>query len=274
MNKDTFHHLQTWFQNYVHGYYSEDMDIDFHIRLKEDHTLKVCSNIRAIGQELGLEEERLFLAEAIALLHDIGRFEQYKKYRTFSDGKSENHASLGIRVLESTDILDSIDSDERRILLKAISFHNISAIPDPVEPECLMFSRLIRDADKLDILDILVKYYEEPESYPSLNVGEAKLTSGYSPQIVSDVLNGRAIQYSDVKTSNDMKLLRLSWVFDINFRYTLECIKSRRYLERMINALPDTTDIQKVQKQILEYVDEKLSQYASPGLWVNNKALD
>lgn len=258
MDRNTLDHLYSWFRNYVKNYYCDDADIDYHIKLKEDHTLRVCSIIRAIGQDLELDENELCLAEAIALLHDIGRFEQYKKYRTFSDSKSVNHAQLGISILENEDILGSIDIKERNILLDAIRFHNIFEVPHDIEPRYMMFSRLIRDADKLDIFNILVKYYEEPKSYPILSIGESSLSSGCSPHVVSEILKCRSVKYTDVETSDDMKLLRLSWVFDINFRYTLESIRSKRYLQRILDVLPDTEDIKDVRRLVISYVDEKL----------------
>ena len=257
MDKCIVEHLHSWFSDYVSGYYSEDTDIDFHIRLKELHTLRVCSNIMSIGYDLKLSECELYLAETIALLHDIGRFEQYKKYRTFSDGKSQDHALLGISILEMEGVLVDICKKERNILLDAIRFHNTFEIPGNVDPESLLFIKLIRDADKLDILDILVDFYEKPGDYPNLSVSEAYMRPGYSQQVLSDVLNGKLLDYNNVKTSDDMKLLRLSWVFDINFRYTFECIKNKGYWEKIIKSLPDNEDIRSVQKLILDYNDKK-----------------
>ncbi|MBL7226115.1 MAG: HD domain-containing protein [Desulfobacteraceae bacterium] len=43
--------------------------------LKADHTSRVCEAIVNIGRSLDLSREDLCLAEAAALLHDIGRFE-------------------------------------------------------------------------------------------------------------------------------------------------------------------------------------------------------
>ena len=39
------------------------------------------------------------VAEAIALFHDVGRFPQYARYKTFRDSISTNHAALGASVL-------------------------------------------------------------------------------------------------------------------------------------------------------------------------------
>lgn len=257
MDKSIVEHLHSWFSDYVSGYYSDDSDIDFHIKLKELHTLRVCSNIMSIGHDLKISECELYLAETIALLHDIGRFEQYKKYRTFSDGKSQDHALLGISILEKEGVLVDICIKERNILLNAIRFHNTFEIPGNIDPESLLFIKLIRDADKLDILDILVNFYEKPGDYPNLSVSEASMSPGYSQQVLEDVLNGKLIDYNNVKTSGDMKLLRLSWIFDINFRYTFEYIKNKGYWDKIIKSLPDTEDIRNVQKLISDYNDKK-----------------
>ena len=44
---------------------------------------------------LNLEKEDIKLAELIGLLHDIGRFEQLKRFNTFVDKKSINHGEFG-----------------------------------------------------------------------------------------------------------------------------------------------------------------------------------
>ena len=62
-----------------------------------------------IGKELNLKEKDLILAQTMALLHDIGRFEQYAKYRTFVDKDSVNHAELSVKVIDSNNILESLD---------------------------------------------------------------------------------------------------------------------------------------------------------------------
>lgn len=249
----------SWFNDYVRGFYSEDTDIQFNIKLKEEHTLRVCENILSISNSLGLCENSLQIAETIALFHDIGRFGQYVKYRTFSDNKSENHAILGVKVLEELKVLDILSEYEKEIILKAIGYHNACALPDGENEQCILFSKLIRDADKLDIYDILAKYYETPGDYPHFKVGGA-LTSikGYSKNIVLDVLNSRNVLYTNLKTSNDMQLFRLSWIFDINFKYTLLQVKERGFVEMIIKALPSNEEILEVGKHIEEYITSKI----------------
>ena len=88
--------MKAWFDEYRHRFDSDDSTLQENIDLKAEHTRRVCEAIRDIGRSLCLSEEDLCLAEACGLLHDIGRFEQYRQYRTFADYKSQNHATLGV----------------------------------------------------------------------------------------------------------------------------------------------------------------------------------
>jgi hypothetical protein len=81
---------------------------------------------------------------------------------------------------------------------------------------------------------------------------------GYSPEVVQDILEGRRIDYSRLRTLNDMKLLQLGWVYDVNFTVTLKRIKQRGYLEMMAELLPDTENIDKVRKCISRYVEARI----------------
>ena len=85
--------LKSWFAKYVMSFQHADPEIQQNITLKEDHTHRVCKAIVEIGVALGLHHDALRLAEAIALLHDIGRFEQFTRYRTFMDMRFKSHAA-------------------------------------------------------------------------------------------------------------------------------------------------------------------------------------
>jgi len=58
-----------------------------------------------LGKGLHLNQKDLNLAKTIALLHDVGRFEQYERYRTFDDYKSEDHVHLSLNVLNQEEVL-------------------------------------------------------------------------------------------------------------------------------------------------------------------------
>ena len=68
--------------------------------LKKEHTFRVVNNTKRIIENLSLSDEDRYCAELTALYHDIGRFLQLQKYKTFLDKKSEDHANIAVRVLK------------------------------------------------------------------------------------------------------------------------------------------------------------------------------
>ena len=77
--------LKEWFAEYVETFRSDNHEIQQNIELKKGHTKRVYNEILKIGAQLGLNSQEMNLAETIALFHDVGRFEQYFRYKTFSD---------------------------------------------------------------------------------------------------------------------------------------------------------------------------------------------
>ena len=78
--KTALQQLTTWFEEYAKGFSSDDPFVQENIDLKKHHTLRVRNLVMDIGQSISLDEDNMCVAEACAILHDIGRFEQYRKY--------------------------------------------------------------------------------------------------------------------------------------------------------------------------------------------------
>ena len=83
------------FDKYVSNY---DMN-DPLISLKYSHTYRVCKESLNIAKSINLDLENTYLAVLIAMLHDIGRFEQARIYQSFNDSKTVDHADLGVKIL-------------------------------------------------------------------------------------------------------------------------------------------------------------------------------
>ncbi len=245
MRRDRLQAFRAWFEEYVKGFYSEDPVSRTGIALKEGHTRRVCENIVRIGASISLGEEDLILAETIALLHDVGRFGQFALYRTFNDRRTENHALLGLRELNRAGVLSSLGEEEREIVAGAIECHNMVELPPDLPGRRLLFSRLIRDADKLDILEMSASESDRPVMNAFLPD-----TPGCSPALLEDLLSGRRCHYDQVKNSNDRKLLLISWVYDINFAHTFAEIKQRGLINKIMDSLPGGKDILAVRRHV------------------------
>ncbi|MDI6632180.1 MAG: HD domain-containing protein [Thermoanaerobacteraceae bacterium] len=254
MNREQFRSLCAWFNNYVQSFGGTDAETRRAFRLKEEHTARVRVNIVRIGRSLDLGAGKLLLAEAVALLHDAGRFRQFAVYRTFSDRRSENHALLGLRELERAGVLSALPEEEQAVILKAIECHNLRDLPADLPERHLLFARLIRDADKLDILGLFAGECSRRDREPDrLVVAALPDTPGYSPGLVENLLRGKTCSYADAKNFNDRKLLHLSWIYDVNFPWTLAEIVRNGYIETIIEALPATREIQAVREHLLAY---------------------
>ncbi|MFZ5642799.1 MAG: HD domain-containing protein [Bacillota bacterium] len=259
MNGNQLNTFREWFRQYVGNCYNNHPQHEAWIRLKENHTFRVCEKIVRIGQSLNLPDEDICLADTIGLFHDVGRFRQIERYRTFNDSKSENHATLGIKVLEEAGVLLPLQEKDQQLIKKAIELHNLRDLPDSLPDRCLLFARLIRDADKLDILEVFTRYYTAKNNeYSSALDSYLPDTPGYSPILINNILSGERCNYSDIKNRNDRKLLNLSWVYDINFTHTLSEILKNGYIDKIIGTLPATGDIKTIHKNICAYSKERL----------------
>lgn len=254
MNKEKLTLLHSWFDQYVGSFQSRDKRISANIALKREHTLRVTDIIKRIAESLYMKSSQMYLAEAIGLLHDIGRFEQYSEYRTFKDAVSEDHGSLGVKVLIGSKIMEGISQEEQRIILDSVEYHNKLDLPDNMLPDCLLFTKMIRDADKLDILDLSIKFYENRELYKHEAIEELLNIPQYQQVCIENILNGQKISFTDVKTTVDGMLARISWLYDINFKYSFQYIREKHYIERLIDVMPKTEDIKRVEKVINSYI--------------------
>lgn len=83
------------FAEYVRSYDPSDEKI----KLKIDHTYRVAGLCQSIAKSLNLSEADVDIAWLLGMLHDIGRFEQIRRFGTFSDADSVDHAEFGADLL-------------------------------------------------------------------------------------------------------------------------------------------------------------------------------
>jgi putative nucleotidyltransferase with HDIG domain len=254
--------FKRWFADYVAGFYGDDPYVNANIKLKESHSARVCREMEYLAEQVGLDANRRRIAEVISLFHDLGRFEQFTRYRTYNDPKSINHSELGVEILRREKLLDCVEETEKCLIEKAIEYHGIRRIPAGLDGECRLMTKLIRDADKLDIYKIVIQYYRQYRENPDKFKLEVELPDepGYSKDVAADILKGKRIDYARLRTWNDMKLLQMGWVYDVNFVATLRQIKSRRYLEKLAVFLPQTPEIEKVKETVLAYLDSRIEE--------------
>ena len=132
------------------------------IALKIEHTYHVAEACDAVAREQGWSSEDIDLAWLCGLLHDMGRFEQLRRWDTFKDAESMSHAVLGIEVLFGENpadapavmsIRDFIDDPAEDELIRAsIAYHSDFRLPAQLDERTRSFCDIVRDGDKIDIM--------------------------------------------------------------------------------------------------------------------------
>lgn len=260
MEQKKLESFKKWFTDYVAGFYGTDKFINDHIKLKEVHTQKVCEESKFIADSISLDTNKKRLAEIIALFHDVGRFEQFAKYRTYKDAQSVNHSLLGVKILRDKKVLEGLDKSEQSLIEKVVQLHGVAKLNSDLPEQVMLFLKLIRDADKLDILRVMLMYFNAYKANPKEYQYEMEFPDvpEYSNNVLKSILRGEPVDYSSLQTFNDLKLLLLGWVYDINFPVTFKMIKERHLLEQIIDFMPASKEIDEVKKRVLDYVDSKI----------------
>lgn len=214
------------FYEYVSKYNPEDEKI----MVKIEHIQRVAKNANDIAENLKLSKEDIDLAWLIGVLHDIGRFEQVRLYHTFNDGKSVNHAEIGSKILFEDGLIREFIEDKQydEIIKIAILNHNRPAIETGLTERQLLHSKIIRDADKVDIYYSLTIYSKEA-------VWESKDLSNdiISDEIYREFKEDKRMNYKNRKSAADGLVCHFAYVYDFNYKYSLQIIYANNYIEKI-----------------------------------------
>ncbi len=225
------------FQRYVEKY-----DIsDTKIKLKVDHTYRVAALCERIAKSLRLSDADVDIAWTLGMFHDIGRFEQVRRYGTFNDLQSVNHAALSADLLYVDRLVDTFmdlqktteqDAKDEKMMEKAIRLHNVFQLPEDLTDRERLFSQILRDADKVDILKVNCDVPME-EIY---NVSEEKLRNdGVSKEVMRYALSWQNVDRRFNKTSVDHLIAHICLVFGLVYPESLHIVKEQGYLAKMLH---------------------------------------
>ena len=214
------------------------------IQLKINHTLRVVDLCERIAKSLNLTEEEIYISKIIGLLHDIGRFEQWKQYNTFRDQSSVDHADFGVEILKKDNLIRKFIKDDSYddIILKSIKYHNKLEMPKDLDSKTELFLKIIRDADKIDIL----KLYAVEEFKRELDDVE------FSKEVYESLLNHKCISKRDLKSKSDRMALVLGFVFDTYFKESYRILKETKYFDIIIDIYKKKTNNEKLKEQFEE----------------------
>jgi len=253
-----------WFESYVHGFLGFGPRHDANIELKREHSRRVLQEAEGIAASLELPERLSRVVGLAALFHDIGRFPQYLRYRSFDDRRTVNHGLLGFRTLRVQKVLEGLAPKDRATVLQAVYWHNRPHIPEGLPGDLDLTVRILRDADKLDIYRVIQGHLTTDGSTDeTVTLGLEDEPDKYTPVIVHRILAGRRVHYEQMRWLNDFALLLCSWVFDLNFAATRKALWERGHIPALCSILPANPELKRMEDMLLDLIRPDTGRHSS-----------
>ncbi|MDE6025968.1 MAG: HD domain-containing protein [Lachnospiraceae bacterium] len=253
------------FKCYTDGYDTTNIKV----RLKIDHTYRVAGLCRQIAQSENMSAEEQDLAWLLGMLHDIGRFEQLRRYNTFMDAESVDHAALGADILfqdcmtseksnnSRQEIRDYVEDDSEDYLIEtAIRQHNVYRINDNLDQRTQMFCNILRDADKIDIFRVCA---ETPMEDIYNTTREELYSSDVSDKVMESFFEHHATLRSIRRTVVDQLVGHISLVYELVFAASRAIAYEQGYLQTLMNFESESENtracFELIRKEVKSYVN-------------------
>lgn len=249
--------VKNTFAEYTSGYNATDPKI----KLKIDHTYRVAELCELIARNLKLDEYETDVAWLTGMLHDVGRFEQIKRYNTFNDAQSVDHANFGADLLFKEGLIDiyvdGFHDDKYGVIVEnAIRNHSAFRIDERLDEYTVMFCNMLRDADKVDIFRVNVD--TPAEDIYNVTTEELK-NSQVSPEVMAAFDERHAVLRSCKKTVVDHVAGHIALTFELVYPISLQIAKERGYLDKMMAFESDN----EVTGKQFEEIRAKLNEYVA-----------
>lgn len=249
----SYHKAVRAFYEYVLPY-----EKDPKAQLKIVHTFRTVENADRIACSLQLDEEQRELARIIALLHDIGRFEQVRRWNDFRDIMTADLAQLGAEILKKNDLIRRFVSGPRydELILTCIEKHSAYSAEDIADENTLIHAHILRDADKLDIFRVRA---EEPLEVIGTLTKEGIEQGSVSDDVFNTFMEHRCIRIADKKSDTDSIIMTAAMIFDMHMPETFAMLKERDLPGRVFDRyeFSDSETIKKIRMEADRYIQDK-----------------
>lgn len=249
----------SFFEKYTNEYLqdaSSETEV-IHLNRKKEHSYRVVEFALRIAKSLNLNEHDISIINTITLFHDIGRFEQFKKYGTYDDLISENHALLSLKKIDETGILKELKISDINTIRRCVFLHNEAKLPENITDEERIFSCILRDADKLDSMKAM------NEIIPKLSLKEQSVfyTNKEDKEYVSDlvynsIMNKQPVLNRYLATKLDKQVRIMGFITsDMNYKESFKIISENNWLNKMYQMLPKQERVDEIYNMTKEFID-------------------
>lgn len=213
------------------------------IAIKIEHTMHVADICARIARSEGWGKDGEDLAWLCGLLHDMGRFEQLRRWDTFKDADSASHAALGVEALfgqspadapAHTSIRAFIDDDAEDGLIRAsIAYHSDFRLPEGLDERTRRFCNVVRDGDKVDIMRDIA---DSPvETILKMDTA-AFLGSRISPDAAQAFDERRCVSRGERHEPADFLVGLICFMFELVFPASRTIARERGDIYRLLDA--------------------------------------
>lgn len=230
-----FEALKGLYDRYVAGYRDAGGRLPVMMELKYRHTAQVVENARLIADGEGFPARERELALAAALLHDTGRYEQLRRYDTFRDSESVDHAVFSHDIVRANGWLEATvaDREDREAIAAAVLCHNRRELPADLGAPGRLVADAVRDADKLDIFRVLEQQVSECDwRHDARAFWNLKVDVAPSPAVVAATAAGEPVDYGEIRSLADFVLIQVGWMLSgLAFATSRRICRERGHLE-------------------------------------------
>jgi len=221
---------------------------------KHAHMYRVAELSRTLSTSLNMSETDIEIANLIGIMHDIGRIKQILEFDSMKDFETFDHGTLGANIVKDLDFIKSYyDEENINVICTAIENHNKRSINSNIEDErTLNFCKLIRDADKIDILSLFSNDKEIENHLKNLDLEHVDKT--ISMEIMKSIELRTTVDKKDLKTLADYGIFAINLAFDINYSDSKKIIRERGYIRKLLNGLNKINNFSYIEKYYSEFL--------------------
>ena len=218
--------------------YAEQYDTqNILISHKIEHTFRVAMLSERYADALGMGAEDAALAWFLGLLHDIGRFEQVRRFGTFVDSQSVDHAELSGDILFRDGLLDrfpqdGLPEDWRAIAELSVRQHNKLKLHAGLDERTRSFAELLRDADKTDIFRVIASIPFESRAGSSR--ASFQDTPEASPAVMACVLEHRCVPAGIRRSRFEGRVSHCCMAFELVFEVSRRTVQEEGWLRILL----------------------------------------
>lgn len=266
------------FAEYVRNYDPSDEKI----KLKIDHTYRVAGLCQRIAESLGLSEPDVDIAWLLGMLHDIGRFEQIRRFGTFNDAQSVDHAEFGADLLfkeglirkfaegyyEECELAEPENQEDEQIIKNnehhnkdtgllemEIRQHNKYRVKEDLTERQRMFCDILRDADKVDIFKVNADIPMEI----IYDVTTEELKNGIiTKELLESFYKKETVLKSVRRSAVDHIVGHISLLFELVYKESYRQAKEQGYVYKLLDFKSDVPEVNAEFDDMRKYVDEFL----------------